>query len=566
MKNNFLYLRALFLFLMLVHGALHTQGQPTLSADQAARLVEKTRLITDRHVYCVQEDILFSAFNVSSLPLRQASWSNVLYVELISPGGETFARGKYAYGPQGASGRLQIPREALTGNYYLRAYTRWMRDYSPYGYYYQMITVINPFRPELLEKDEWPATSLNGAQKAPYSPLEASISTDKQSYAIGEQVNLEISALSPTDSLPPLTVAVIPQGAEIPLTPDLPELEQLSFSPGFIPETRGLSLSGRVTNSLDSLPLPYTMVGLTIFKENPESRIVRTNEKGQFFFDLGTLEGEYELFISAKSNEKQKPLIWVDNDFSTPVIQLPYVPVNLSKEALDLYQRLSFNSQLNEHFKEQPRGRKVPSMAADTSFYGQPDAVLYLKEFIAMATIKDYIIELMPQVGIRQQEKTTVLKVLGPHSDLSFYDPLVLIDRIPVFDIERILAIPPQKIERIEVVSVPYVRGDIVFGGIISFFSKKGDLAGIDIPSSGRFITYPMLSGQQAEGAPPPANARLPLLSNCLYWNPSLIPVAHQPVSVSFNAGQQPGRYLVVVQSSGNGEEIKRSTVELVVE
>jgi len=54
------------------------------------------------------------------------------------------------------------------------------------------------------------------------------------------------------------------------------------------------------------------------------------------------------------------------------------------------------------------------------------------------------------------------------------------------------------------------VRGDIVYGGIISFFSKKGDLAGIDLPAAGRYITYNMLNSNVSQAAANPSSVCIP--------------------------------------------------------
>lgn len=121
-----------FFLLIAVFSSSVSTAQPIISASESGMLVEKTGLCTDRSVYCVDEPILFSAYNLSSSELRKVNWSNVLYVELIAPDGQVIARKKCAYGNDGATGTLVVPAGTLTGNYYLRAYTRWMRDFSPY--------------------------------------------------------------------------------------------------------------------------------------------------------------------------------------------------------------------------------------------------------------------------------------------------------------------------------------------------------------------------------------------------------------------------------------------------
>ncbi|HEY3388786.1 MAG TPA: hypothetical protein VGK38_04385 [Prolixibacteraceae bacterium] len=550
--------------LMIVNCVKTIQAQPTIGVDYAKRLVEKTVLFTDRETYCVDEDISFSAFNVTLPMLRNADWSNILYVELIAPDGEAFARRKFAFSQDGATGTLRIPTNMLTGNYYLRAYTRWMRDFSPYNYFYKMVSVINPFRGELLEPRGNPGKG-SVIESPTINSDDFQLKTSKKSYTKREQVSLKVSVDHADDYNGKFVVSVIPKGIEEPLMPNLAGFPGQKFSPDFIPETRGLSISGKVVNQADSAPMPFTLVGLTIFKENPENMNVLTNENGQFFFDLSKLKGEYEIFISAKSNEKQIPMILVDNDFSSQKIELPYVQFDLSEASKMRYQSLAFNSQMQTLYKQQKIEDELKSFSSDSSFYGKPDFVLNISKYIAMPSVKDYIYELIPQVGVRHDEKKTILKVLGTYSDLAMYEPLVLVDMVPIFDIDRVLELQPDKIERIEVVTVPYVRGDIIFGGIVSLFSKKGDLAGIDLPSIGRFITYSMLSRDFTQVAPDPKNNHIPDLRNCLYWNPNLKLKGTRPSEISFNTGDNGGDYVIVVRGVDQSGKTKISTAEFSV-
>jgi hypothetical protein len=535
-------------------------AQPKISANQAKQLIEKTVLLTDREIYTVDENILFSAFNISSPALRNADWSTILYVELASPDGEIIVRRKFNYNKDGASGALRIPNSVLTGNYYLKAYTRWMRDYSPYNFYYKMVTVINPFRDELLESSS-ESEMLSDVDPVKLTETgELQLTTDQNEYKKRDTVRLEISANAANEIPAKLVISVIPAGAESSLPVRINKIQELQFSPDYIPETRGLSVSGKIVNAKDSVPMAFTLVGLTIFKDHPENRNVLTNENGQFFFDLSKLEGEYELFISAKSNENQNPLILVDNDFSTQAVKLPYLPVDFSDQSKELYQTISFNSQMHALYKQKETEKKLKSFSSDSAFYGAPDFVLKLADYIALPTIKDYFYELIPQVGVRHEGKKSVLKVLGNYSELAIYEPLVLVDMVPVFDIDKVLALQPERIERIEVVTTPYIRGDIIFGGIVSLFSKKGDLAGIDLPSAGRFINYSMLSGTSGQLENLRKGKNIPDLRNCIYWNPDVRLDKANQAALSFKTGDNTGDFLILVRSI-NSDERERVTI-----
>ena len=72
-------------------------------------------------------------------------WSKVLYVELINWNGVKLANLKLKLDKSGSSASLQIPGDLLSGNYYLRAYTKWMRNFSVNDYEYRLIKIVNPY-------------------------------------------------------------------------------------------------------------------------------------------------------------------------------------------------------------------------------------------------------------------------------------------------------------------------------------------------------------------------------------------------------------------------------------
>ncbi len=552
-----------FFLLIAVFSSSVSTAQPIISGSESEMLVEKTGLCTDRSVYCVDEPILFSAYNLSSSELRKVNWSNVLYVELIAPDGQVIARKKCAYGSDGASGTLVVPAGTLTGNYYLRAYTRWMRDFSPYNYFYKLITVINPYRPELLEPTEG---VVSDQLKSPVSDnLDLEVSLGQLSYKRREQANLTIKINKPYSPDDKYTVSVVPVASGNLQTPGLAGLQELKFKQNYIPETRGLSISGTVVNQADSVPIPYTLVGLTVFKQNPEILNIRTNDKGQFYFDLSKQKGEFEIFISAKAVDNKIPLILVDNDFSTDKIDLPFIPLDLSPEAINLYQFQSFTSQIQKLYKQQKIGNELKALPKDLPFYGSPDFAIKLSDYVPLPSVREYFYELFPSVRIKNEGGRSIMKVLGAYSDLAVFDPLVLVDMVPVFDVDKVLALQPDKIDRIEVVTIPYVRGDIVFGGVVSLFSKKGDLAGIDLPSAGRFINYTMLGNETIRETSVSKDQRIPDLRNCLYWNPSCKPDQSGKINLSFNVGDNSGEFQILINCLNESGRLFNSKTRIFV-
>ncbi|KPL23471.1 MAG: hypothetical protein AMS23_06570, partial [Bacteroides sp. SM1_62] len=165
-------------------------GYPDADSSLAlpGSLNERIQVMTDRHIYAVGEKILFAGFNIIPPELDTSCWSKVLYLELLTPGGKAVAHGKFPMSRARASGYLPIPEDLLTGNYYLVAYTKWMRNFSPVNFHYQLVKIINPYTPQLETSN---FSSENGQTiDCEQKPLKEEIicNTDKSSYHQREEV------------------------------------------------------------------------------------------------------------------------------------------------------------------------------------------------------------------------------------------------------------------------------------------------------------------------------------------------------------------------------------------
>ena len=93
--------------------------------------------------------LLFSAFTYYAVNKKQPEISKVFYTELISPYGKKISGGKFMIENSFGSGYLIIPKNIITGNYFIRAYTKYMRNNNPETYCYIPIKIINPFKKEV---------------------------------------------------------------------------------------------------------------------------------------------------------------------------------------------------------------------------------------------------------------------------------------------------------------------------------------------------------------------------------------------------------------------------------
>ena len=200
------------------------------------------------------------------------------------------------------------------------------------------------------------------------------------------------------------------------------------------------------------------------------------------------------------------------------------------------------------------------------AFYGKPNEILYLDNYIQLPTLEEYLNELPTLVKVRKHQGEKYFKVLGPQTELSGYDPLILVDMVAIADPSKVLAIPPVNISRIEVVNKLYVKGDQTYGGIINIISKHSDFAGIDLPSSGVFINYGFLADNSHYPEIYSPGKHSPDTRNTLYWEPKFVLNKSNSAKVTFTTSDAPGKYLIILNGINlKGEKFKQtSTIEVI--
>ncbi|WP_159473418.1 TonB-dependent receptor [Dyadobacter sp. 3J3] len=110
----------------------------------AKSLQEKVYLQTDRPYYYPGENIWFSGFMNYSTPGLMDTLSKVLYVDLIAADKKIRKTLVIPIDSGRAAGAIQIPSKIAPGNYVLRAYTQWMRNYGIDQFFYKPVAILSP--------------------------------------------------------------------------------------------------------------------------------------------------------------------------------------------------------------------------------------------------------------------------------------------------------------------------------------------------------------------------------------------------------------------------------------
>ena len=513
--------------------------------------VEKLALFADRSYYIVGEKISFSVSKIAT-DIRTDSLSQVVLAEIISPEGTQRASGKYLFQGHTATGTLLIPEEVLTGRYYLRTYTKYMRNKGPQAYAYVPIWIINPKSAELLSIDKQSDSTLR-LENMDSTRQYFKVSTDRIMYGIKQTVKVKLESKSNIDNLEQLCISVVPEPSFEAFHFTFPQDEKPLTTIAYLPETRGLSISGTVESNNKEQEDGATIINLSIIGPGHDFMANLTDANGRFQFSLPNYTGKRDLFLCPENKENQELKILVDNDFCSLPVSLPTAEFTLSESRKNMLLEMARNKQVQHIFTVYQTDTTENSTVYPEAFYGKPRQIIQLDEYVELPTLEEYFNELPTLVKVRKKQGKKYFKVLGDDAETMVFDPLVLIDWVAIDKPEKILALSPKNIDRIEVVNEPYIKGDMLYGGIVHIVSKDGYFANIDLPSTGLFIDYQFLTKESQ--LPSTTQTKLPDARNTLYWNP-LVVVSGKTQTFQFQTADSPGRYQIVIQ--GMTKDLKR--------
>ena len=563
---------------MLIPGAGNVLGQkspfdPALSGE-ASRILEKVACFTDRSLYISEEPVRFSANVQSTGPVVRRPWSRVLYVELVSAEGTSMARGKYPISEGKATGEIHIPSNLLSGNYFLRTYTRWMRNWGPESYSYVPLRIINPHR---LEMQKGSAPAEVGANLRVSSTKSSSLEfeTHPSLFGRGEIVMMRLSL--PGGTFPVSVqgcITVVPRSArpldhlwEVELMKQATEEASTDtyagdsigdFQLNFLPDKYGPSLSGSVvySNGRDK-GLPETRIHFTLMGERTGYLVCRPDASGRFTVALPFRSGNLELFVQPESLDGSAVEVRIDRDFDHRQLTLPVSSVTLAEQERQVATIMARNVQLSGIYRESVSMMDTDSAARTFPFYGSPTLSVDMDRYVLLPTLEEVFLNLVPGVTPVTRRHRNSLQIYSENPALSLFEPLVMVDQVPVFDLKKFMSLPPAKIKRIDVIEDVYVKGNLRFGGLINLQSRDRDMAGIDLPGNSFFIDYlAMQPPARTEQEPVSEDDRMPDTRNTLLWLPDVVLEKGSPVSISFTTPDYPGEYVVLFRGQGPGGEL----------
>ncbi|GAA4400952.1 hypothetical protein GCM10023187_14650 [Nibrella viscosa] len=454
--------------------------------------------------------------------------------------------------------------------------------------------------------------------KRPEQPLTIQLKTDQDQYAARTKVNLSVEVPAPAggradlsvavyrlDSLPALSSATML--SYLWLTSDLrgtiesPEYylqaesaerreatDNLMLTHGwrrfrwenvltqsrpafpFVPEYNGHLIRGRLVDPLSQVPVFRKLVYLSVPGKLLRLYASRSDSSGQVLFELKDFYGSH--LIMAQPNPADSSLrLTIDSPFAGALSATRLPPFDFSEQHTQQLLDRSVAMQVqSRYWGDKLMGYQYPAIDS-TAFYGTPSERYRLDDYTRFPAMEEVLREYVR--GILPRKRQGSFRLVIPNSPYrEFFEEqgLVMIDGVPIFDMDKLMAFSPLKIRQMDVVTNRYFVNSNFVSGVFSLMTYKGDLAGYSLPSyvvqqpydglqvpreyyTPRYETQSQLAGRIPDGR------------TLLYWNPSVQPNAQGKTALPFYTSDQEGTYVVEVTGLTRDGQAGSGRVQFVV-
>ncbi|MDX2306045.1 MAG: hypothetical protein NW226_24760 [Microscillaceae bacterium] len=506
---------------------------------------------------CVGETLFFKVYCLNQQNQNLSLFSKIAYVELLDTQQKPALQTKIELRDGLGYGDFFIPSDLKTGAYRLVAYTRWMQNFSIEDFFQSNLLIINPFQ-SLPDSIADLSNSQISNQNFSLYPIQVAL--DKTVYQNREAVKLQLSLdQNQNPDLVNLSVSVRKKQPQFHFSTaniqNYLSTKPKNLAPPLnthLPELRGMLLSGTLRHAQSKAPLSNRLIYLSVPSKNYYFDATRSNAEGRFYFNISRLSTQSELIIQTQNTNQEDIEITLDQDFQ---IEYPTLAPNqtlLHKIDSAWLATKAVHIQVENAYFEFKKDSVLSS--GYSRFYKKPDAIYRLDDYTRFRKMEEVLREIVYTVFLRRKDDRYFVKVSKSRSDLPLDgEAFVLLDGVPVFDINAFLNYDPLKIERLEVIGSRYFKGALDCQGIVSFETYQGDFQGISLPPEAirrSFIgTQPSkLYFQPLYHSPEAKASRIPDFREQLYWNPEIKLASGDSLHLEFYTSDDFGEYIIDIQ------------------
>ncbi|MGV3540779.1 MAG: hypothetical protein ACO1OQ_13275, partial [Rufibacter sp.] len=323
--------------------------------------------------------------------------------------------------------------------------------------------------------------------------------------------------------------------------------------PAFLPEYTGHLLHAKVVEAKTGAPAP----GVQTFLSIPSRRVrlygAQSNQNGIVFFETKDFKGFKDIVLQTNTRHDSTYRLEMVSPFSPQNATLMLPTFDLPERFYQNLEAKNIHLQVQNHFT---LGKDtLPDLLPldTTTFYGKPSRTYFLDYYNRFPTLEDVLREYVSPVMVRKRKgKFHFVMVDEQRKETLPEEPLVLLDGVPAFDLDRLMTYDPKKVRKLEVIYKQYFHGPFTYGGIVSFSTYTGTMEGFEVDPKALLVEYEGLQPTRefyhpVYQTPQQLTSRIPDLRNALYWSPLVKTDEQGKQEVTFYTSDQPGKYVVVV-------------------
>jgi len=320
----------------------------------------------------------------------------------------------------------------------------------------------------------------------------------------------------------------------------------------FLPEYDGHMVTGQLTN-LNGTPAPEILAYLGVIGKRVQLYGARADSSGRLYFNTKDLYGPGEIVLQTNTEKDSTYHITVASPFSEQYSTNKLPALQLSSHMQKLLETNSVGMQVQNIYDPGKLRQYYNPVTDSSAFYGNIAKKYMLDDFKRFTTMEEDLREYVAEITISTEQKRVHFHVISEGGYLREGDPLVMLDGVPIFNIDKVFTIDPLKIKKIDMINQVYYLGPIFADGILNFTSYKGDMGGFEIDPKAVVLDYEGLQLEREFYSPAYETAdqqksRLPDFRNVLYWSPDVNTDATGKAMVSFYTSDKTGKYMAVMQ------------------
>lgn len=263
----------------------------------------------------------------------------------------------------------------------------------------------------------------------------------------------------------------------------------------YLPEIKNISISGKLVNPKNKKAVHDKLIYSSVIGEMPQIHIKRTDSDGNFYFNLNHLYNTQNVYLGFEDPDSMEYEILIHSDFLKKYPDFENLTPGLSPADSTYLVNLLINSSVNKSYYSDSVKTFTTELKKYNIFGTLPINTL-LSDYIELNNLEEVFNEIIPYTKVRSFKGNKSFIVYDRELNYNYNKPLVLVDNIPVFNVNHVLEIPPSKIEEIGVINKTYLLGNNFLKGIIIIKTKTDNFGGATMPEGSSFFEYTTLSEQ----------------------------------------------------------------------